>query len=207
MSLGAAKKRLSELKSSGYLRYEKVFHNKPGIYITDKNGIAVTSDELPAVKIRLGSYEHDLTLVDLAIELEKRTGASWRTDRQIRHENGMAGVGIKGHSPDGILEFASGDLIAVELELSAKGTKRLDSILKDYAKSRYKEVWYFASSDSIASKILTYRSFLVRVFSLSSLEEYKGKAETASPKTSSASHDSAGSVKEEQRVKDFFRRK
>lgn len=116
----AAKKRLYELKSFEYLVYEKVFHEKPGVYRIGAKGKAVTNDELTTTKIRLGSYEHDLALVDLAIMLESKTGANWRTDRQIRHEKGLKGVGVKGHSPDGILEFPSGEKIAVELELSPK---------------------------------------------------------------------------------------
>lgn len=203
MSPQAAKKRLSELKSSGYLRYEKVFHNKPGIYISDKNGIAVTSDELPAVKIRLGSYEHDLALVDLAVTLEQRTGAYWHTDRQIRHENGIKGVGVKGHSPDGVLEYPSGEKIAVELELSAKGTKRLESILRGYANSRYQGVWYFVSSENNAYRILAYCPPLVRVFLLPNLEEYKSKPDTAPSPPVTAPN----SANEKQKLKDFFRKK
>lgn len=203
MSFLAAKKRMYELRTVEYLVYDKVFQSKPGVYRVTSKGVAVTNDELPTCKIRLGSYEHDLALVDLAIELEQKQGACWITDRQVRHEKGITGVGTKGHSPDGILEFPSGEKIAVELELSSKGTNRLENILKYYAKSHYKEVWYFVKSDTIAAKIQAFNSSLIRVFSWSDMTEFKHQP------NSNVQTDLAIIPKksEEEKAKDFFRRK
>ncbi|WP_371375237.1 replication-relaxation family protein [Sporomusa aerivorans] len=197
MSLLAAKKRLYELRTAEYLVYEKVFQNKLGVYRVAPKGIAVTNDEFSTCKIRLGSYDHDLALVDLAIALEQRENAIWITDRQIRHENGLKGVGVKGHSPDGILKLKTGEKIAVELELSMKGTNRLEKILKEYNSGQYKEVWYFVKSEAIATKILSGVGSLIRVFLLPDMREFKANASTVSQ---------INKV-EEQKAKDFFRRK
>ncbi len=105
LSLFTVKKRLSLLKSLDYLVYEKIFHDQPGVYRAGAIGIAAARDDLPAARLPLGSYAHDLQLVDLAITLEQTTGAHWQTERQIRHEKGLKGVGAPGHSPDGILVF------------------------------------------------------------------------------------------------------
>jgi hypothetical protein len=208
MSLLSAKKRLYELKSFEYLIYEKIFHEKPGVYRVGNKGIAVTTDELPPVRIRLGSYEHDLQLVDLAIALEKKTGARWQTDRQIRHEKGLEGVGNKGHSPDGILFLPSGEKIAIELELSAKGTKRLEKILRDYSASSYKEVWYFVGSQSIASKILSFSFPSLKVYSLSNMQEIKAEAKQQTiEKAETDKRTKTTEQKLEKKTMDFFRRK
>lgn len=201
MSIQSAKKRLYELKNVEYLVYEKIFHEKPGIYRVSPKGIAVTNDDLPPIKIRLGSYEHDSQLVDLAIILEQKTGAVWRTDRQIRHDLGLKGVGVKGHSPDGILEFSSGERTAVELELSSKGNRRIEKILKEYAVSQYGTVWYFVNNHALAGKILSARIPLIRVFSWPEMKELKVNEKTVSmPVTSHETNP-------EQKTMDFFRRK
>lgn len=203
MSIQSAKKRLYELKSTDYLIYEKIFHEKPGIYRISPKGIAVTNDDLPPVRIRLGSYEHDQQLVDLAIILEQKTDAVWRTDRQIRHDLGLKGVGIKGHSPDGILEFSSGERTAVELELSSKGKGRIEKILKEYAGSQYRAVWYFVNNHALAGKILSAGIHLIRVFSWPEMKELKINEKTIPPAVSSE----ISAANPEQKTIDFFRRK
>jgi hypothetical protein len=211
MSPLAAKKRLYELKSIEYLIYEKIFHKKSGIYRAGTKGIAITNDELPAVKIRLGSYEHDMQLVDLAIALEQKTGAHWQTDRQIRHEKGLKGVGSKGHSPDGILIYPTNEKIAVELELSEKGTKRLEKILKEYANSQYKAVWYYISSQSIAAKILSAGFPKIKAYTWPEMQEIKAEPKQQ-PKEKEPKANEKGTAaispkpKPEQITKDFFRR-
>ena len=176
LSVFTVKKRLSELKSCDYLVYEKLFHEKPGVYRAGAKGAAVTGDSLPVARLTLGSYEHDLQLVDLAVSLEQKTGVQWQTDRQLRHEKGLKGVGAPGHIPDGILIFPGGDRVAVELELSPKGAGRLEKILRDYARRRYKEVWYFVSSDYLAARIQTAALPLIKVFSWPDMVEYHGMA-------------------------------
>jgi DNA-binding CsgD family transcriptional regulator len=176
LSVFTVKKRLSELKSCDYLIYEKLFHEKPGVYRAGAKGVAITGDSLPAARLTLGSYEHDLQLVDLAVSLEHKTGAHWQTDRQLRHEKGLKGVGTPGHIPDGILIFPDGDRVAVELELSPKGAGRLDKILREYTLRLYKEVWYFVSSDYLAARIQTSALPLLKVFSWPDMVEYQGIA-------------------------------
>ncbi|HAW58514.1 MAG TPA: hypothetical protein DCX03_05810 [Bacteroidales bacterium] len=202
LSLLSAKKRLYELKSFDYLIYEKIFHDKPGIYRAGAKGIAVTNDSLPTIKIRLGSYEHDTKLIDLAISLEEKTGAHWQTDRQIRHEKGLKGVGNKGHSPDGVLEFKNGNKVAVELELSLKGSKRIEKILKGYSRKEYKEVWYFVGSKSLSPKIIEAGIPFIKVFSFTDMTEIKAE-EKPTEKTSG----NVQTIDQQKAVKDFFQRK
>jgi hypothetical protein len=204
--LGAstAKKRLYGLRSLDCLIYEKIFQGKPGVYRAAARGIAAAGDCLPAVRIVLGSYEHDLQLVDLAIELEHRTGAQWQTDRQIRRDKGLRGVGTPGHSPDGVLIFPGGARIAVELELSPKGAGKIEKILLEYAGSRYQEVWYFVNCDYLAARIRSAALPLLKVFSWPDLNEYK---EMPEPTAARALLEPSAFEEEMKAARDFFRRR
>lgn len=56
--------------------------------------------------------------------------------------------------PDGLLEFDDQKPIAIELELSAKGWRRLGSIVADYAANLdIGEVWYFTNSGSLHRRL------------------------------------------------------
>jgi hypothetical protein len=204
LSAPTAKKRLQGLKSLDYLVYEKVFQGKPGIYRAAARGIAVTEDSLPVARLVLGSYEHDLQLVDLAVSLEHRTGAQWQTDREIRHEKGLKGVGTFGHSPDGVLLFPGGARIAVELELSPKGAGKIEKIFMEYAGSQYQEVWYFVNCDYLAARIRSAALPLIKVFSWPDLEEYK---EIPRPSAAKPLLESAAFEDELKTVRDFFHRR
>jgi hypothetical protein len=204
LSTPTAKKRLQELKSLDCLVYEKVFQDRPGVYRAAARGIAVTDDSLPAARLVLGSYEHDLQLVDLAVSLEHRTGAQWQTDRQIRHEKGLKGVGIPGHSPDGVLLFPGGARIAVELELSPKGAGKIEKIFMEYAGSQYQEVWYFVNCDYLAARIRSAALPLIKVFSWPDLEEYK---DMPRPTAAKPLLEPSAFEEELKTARDFFRRR
>lgn len=204
LGIPTAKKRLHGLKSLDCLVYEKVFQNKPGVYRAAARGIAAASDSLPAARLALGPYEHDLQLVDLAVALEHRTGAQWQTDRQIRREKGLKGVGTPGHSPDGVLVFPGSTRIAVELELSPKGTGKIEKILKEYAGSQYQEVWYFVNCDYLAARIRSAALPLIKVFSWPDLVEYK---DMSRPTAAKALLEPAAFEEELKTARDFFRRR
>jgi hypothetical protein len=204
LSTPTAKRRLYGLKSLDCLVYEKVFQDKPGVFRAAARGIAAAGDSLPAARIVLGSYEHDLQLVDLAVTLEHRTGAQWQTDRQIRHEKGLKGVGTPGHSPDGVLVFPGGARIAVELELSPKGAGKIEKIFMEYAGSQYQEVWYFVNCDYLAARIRSAALSLLKVFSWPDLKEYK---DLSRPTAAKALLGPAAIEEELKTARDFFRRR
>jgi hypothetical protein len=206
ISPGAASKRLCQLKSCAYLVYDKIFCAAPGVYRAGARGIAAAADDLPAARLPLGSYEHDLQLVDLALALEHKTGAQWQTERQIRHDKGRTGVGTTGHTPDGILVFPGGGMIAVELELSPKGAAKLEKILKEYAGMRYQEVWYFVNSGYLAARIRRAALPFIKVFSWPDMEEYDMKEYRPKPAAVRAFLESINIEEEGNAARDFFTR-
>lgn len=148
--------RLKKLVEGGYLEHEYVLHGASGIYKCTKKGTVASGDHIPpAGDIRLGTFKHDLALVDLGLNLEAETRGSFIPQRQIRHDEGLSGVGQLGHVADGYLNLEGEDKpIAVELELSVKSRARLNSIIEGYGGNlAVKEVWYYTNHASVESAL------------------------------------------------------
>lgn len=168
MGKKAAYRRLRAMVEAGYVEHQRIFRDKPGVYFPTSQGIAVSGDDLPAItRITLGTYEHDLQLVDLSIRLVEQTGGQWHPERRIRREKGFLGVGIPGHVPDGLLRLPSGSTVAIELELSVKGNRRIKDILMNYQKGEHgavSEVWYYCRSAAIAQRVRKHAPQLVKTY-------------------------------------------
>jgi len=149
-------RRLRLLAQEGYLLHKRIFVGQPGIYQAGGKGLALIADDpeqppgLASVKPAI--IAHNLLVVDLALALARQMGGAWRTDRQIRRDKGFVPQGY--HVPDGVLTLPGGKKVAVELELTTKSTRRLEKIMKSYARAtEYNEVWYFAQRPALAEKI------------------------------------------------------
>lgn len=147
-------RRLKRLADAGYLKNQRVGHSRYVFHLT-KAGATQCGDDLPPLKtIRFGSFAHDLQLIDLAASLIRQTGGHFTTERRLRQERGLRGVGIQSHIPDGVLKLDGKQPIAIALELSAKGWQRLQSIMSGYAADfDIGEVWYFAGSDALFRRL------------------------------------------------------
>ncbi len=144
---------IHRLLESGLLKHERIFYGRHGIYRVTAKGARLT--ELPPLaRIPLATYYHDLTLIDVYLQLKTLyPNATWTSTRELMRDKHMGGVGKRGHLPDGILIQADGTHIAIEVELTLKGKYRLESILKGYGGAfDYKEVWYYCS-DSVAASM------------------------------------------------------
>ena len=144
----AAYRRLKKLVDAGYLKHDRVFHNRGGIYRVAQKGMRLAGLELPPAGLDVADLEHDLAVVDLSSGVLGATLASagtalWITEREIRHadmrrrrEKGtgrlLPGRQI-GKIPDGLLVGPGGERIAVELEIAPKRTKTYRQILLGYA--------------------------------------------------------------------------
>jgi len=126
--------------------HEKVFHGRNGIYYLSKQGANFT--DLPAMNnVPVAVYDHQLVIIDLYFKLiEKYPDAKWISERKLKYEKFSKGIGSIGHISDGMLIFPDDTQIAIEVELTMKGKRRLEKILKAYgSKFEIKEVWYFCS--------------------------------------------------------------
>ena len=159
---------IKRLINAGFIKHERIFYGRPGIYKLTIDGSNLTT--LPPIsKVPLSVYEHNLKLIDLYITLsEKHQNLEWMSERQLKHDKFKDGVGQTGHICDGIMVFPDGKKIAIELELSMKGERRLNQILKNYSMQfEFNEIWYFCEKGLVgkiqkAAEKLSY----IRVFSM-----------------------------------------
>lgn len=153
-SYQAAQRRTQLLSEAGFLEHQWPFRGER-IYLPTKCAVARAGDKLPPLnRITHGSYFHDLKLIDLALWLVAETGGAFTPERRIRHERGYNGVGISGHVADGLLEHECGKPVAIELELSTKGKRRLAKIIRGYLSDlSIGEVWYFAGSVAVRGSL------------------------------------------------------
>ena len=153
-SYQAAQRRTQILAEADFLEYKWPFRGER-VYLPTKRAAARSGDELPPLsRISYGSYVHDLKVIDLALWLAADTGGIFTSERRVRHERGLTGVGISGHVADGLLELGDDKPIAIELELSTKAKRRLAKIIRGYLSDlSVGEVWYFTGSDAIRGSL------------------------------------------------------
>lgn len=151
----AAYVRIKKLVEAEYLERERILHGQSRIHKVTKKGTLASGDHiLPVREIRLGTFKHDLVLVDLGLQLQEETNGQFIPQRQIRHDEGLSGVGQFGHIPDGYLIIDEDKPIAIELELSVKSRSRLNSIIQDYSSDLgVKEVWYYTDHVNVENAL------------------------------------------------------
>lgn len=150
-----AQRRVRLLYDQGYLDRQWLVHGDRAHWLTPA-GRAMCSDSLPPPKhIRLGSYRHDRMLVDLALTLVAETGGQFTPERRLRQMQEIDPVGKRGHVADGWLNIGDQTKpIAIELELSTKGNRRLERILRGYmANLDIAEVWYFVECEAVRRQL------------------------------------------------------
>lgn len=157
VSPSTATARLRALSQAGYLDRRRVFAGQPAAHQINRNGLRVIDSPLPAPRIDLSAYAHDVGLA--WVHLAARAGTFGRvrdvvSERTMRSADGrrqrngaggpeertfgvrLGGRGPRGeprlHYPDLLLVTPEGQRIAIELELSGKGRARRDQILAGY---------------------------------------------------------------------------
>lgn len=159
MDLHNAYRRLRGLIALDLVEHRRVFHAQPGAYTTTRAGLELAGLRLPPGRIDIRTYEHDRLMGDVAIALEREFGAAAMvTEREMRSVDATAdppryavrrGASESKralHFPDLAVELDDGRRLAVEVELSAKGRTRLDSIVTAYVRApRVSEVRYYVA--------------------------------------------------------------
>ena len=154
-----AYRRLRGLVARELIAHQRVFHALPGAYSSTASGLIAAGLQLPRPRLDIRTYAHDRAAASVTIELEAEFGpAAVRTERELRsHDAGDPprpryavrrgyGLGRRGlHFPDLAIELDDGKSLAVEIELTAKGTRRLDSIVLAYLSGRHHCVRYYAA--------------------------------------------------------------
>jgi len=183
MGIKVTYRRLNKLKKNKYLRYEQIFAGKPGIYRPTLKGIMAADVDIKPAKVVLGTYWHDLQVVNLALMFYSQ-GYVVETEREImsKQNKGIGQTGKQERIPDLVVTKNEKSTIAVELELAKKSPGRLNVILNYYARQRrYEEVWFYCQKESVMKTINDYsrKAEHIKVFKCNGGENSVSDARTA----------------------------
>lgn len=171
LSKWASYKMMKKLTRGGLVEHTRIFHGKHGVYWLSKKGASYT--DLPALdNLTVGNYEHQLTIIEIFLKLKDRyPDTNWISERYLINDKFNTGLGQRGHIADGMLLFPDGKQIAIEIELTLKGKRRLERIFTAYsAQFSIKEVWYFCAKPIVAT--ITARAAKLEYIKIHALEEW-----------------------------------
>lgn len=132
----AVYRRLRKLCGAGFLEHRYTWVGDHGVYRATKRGLALVGLDLAPASLDKRDYEHDLQVVDLALELTDYRLDGWITERMIRSRL-KPGMSI-GRVPDGLYIGEGGERWAIELEVSGKESQRYHEACTKYA-GRHRE--------------------------------------------------------------------
>jgi len=202
--------RLNGLVRLGLLAHARVFHAAPGVYTATRAGLSTVDLELPPARVDVRTYNHDVELSSLVIELEREFGRDrLTTEREMRATDTPLGAAPKqrprfavsltsgrgqlqltpaGHArlhfPDCAVTGTEEDdpILAIELERTLKGRARLRSILSAYVAAHHVGfVRYYPTSEHVRELVETEVSTL-RAKSLIEVWDRAGHARRRKPR-------------------------
>jgi len=155
-----AYRRLRGLEQRDLLERRRLLFGEPAVFLATRAGLRFGGLDLSPRKVSAGGIAHASRATSLCLELEEEFGAeAVLCEREIRAEDGRSSepryaVAANGRLPDGRPRLHFPDFavehprcaLAIELELTAKGSQRLSAILRAYVRARHVEgVRYYVS--------------------------------------------------------------
>lgn len=147
----AAQARVLKYQKEELCVLDRILYGESGAVRLTKKGVELIGDDLPVLQnIRIGTYKHDLKVVDVCLE---NNYLDAEPERRIRRRLMAGGVEKKRdsiHVPDFEIKDHNkeGKIIAFEIELTRKKKERLSKIIKSYlTQTKYSKVKYFCSID------------------------------------------------------------
>ncbi len=131
-------------RRAGWVESHQLIWRGPSFLWLTRAGARVAQSPYRVLAPNPGLAAHTAAVVPnvrLLLERALRLG-SWECERALARSTWSQGERTA-HVPDGVLTGRAGR-IAIEVELTLKGSTRLDLILAELGR-RYPEVWYFAS--------------------------------------------------------------
>jgi hypothetical protein len=152
--------RLHQLVAGGLLSEHRLLYGHPALYAATAEGLRWTgSQRLGVYRISPGAFEHAAWVAQVAAELHSRL-AGWEilSERPLRASEADTGeligsvkVGelpggrVALHRPDLLLQSETTS-VAIEVELSVKAPRRLQTICRGYTRARHlDQVIYLAT--------------------------------------------------------------
>jgi len=145
----AGYRRVAACIEAGLLDRVRLLYGAPALLVPTRRGLRWAGLEaLGPSRVGVATFGHWAATARLAALLEARGALLW-SERELRHHEREAGrliasveVDRRGerrlHRPDLVLIDRAGGLpVAIEVELTVKGSRRLSSICRGYARARH----------------------------------------------------------------------
>lgn len=144
--------RLLRLRTAGLMSSRRYFYEGSSAWTVTAMGLSEAGVDLPPSSVDIRTYDHDLRLALLWIDLEAEFPAGrLLSEREIRSLDGgvedptycpgtlgATGGARKIHYPDLAVEPTPGaEPVAIELELTPKSASRLEAILRLYKRAHH----------------------------------------------------------------------
>jgi hypothetical protein len=144
-------RRLQLLVADGLLVERRLLHQQAGLYVATAEGLRWTGlGRLGVFRVGAGGFQHAREVARVAAELPRLGARGLLSERTLRAAENDAGELIASarlgslpggrialHRPDLALRSESGEMVAVEVELSVKAPRRLEAICRGYARARH----------------------------------------------------------------------
>jgi len=158
-SLRATWRRLGRLESARLIRRDRALISWRHIVRTSRAGISLADVDLGLAPLDYVRMAHNLAVVDLSEELlAAHPGSRWLTERELRRDRMRAARRdpsvLRGRIPDGLLVLGEGIRVAVELDRTAKRTRRLEKLVASYAwQGEVDRVWWYMPSNAAVERV------------------------------------------------------
>ena len=150
-----SRERIQELESAGLVRRERLapFANRTVLRLTRTGTSLALENRATEIaqprRIDLRTFLHDNIVIASRFRLAEFWDAVWIPEGAVKAEDYP-------QIPDGILVFASGTQVAIEVENSSKGPKRFRELQERWRNMKTKLVLYIATSPSLHRLIQGY---------------------------------------------------
>ncbi len=165
--------RLRALEQHGLLHHDRLLHEYPRHYQATRAGLGLIDSKLPTLRIDTREFKHDVGVAWLWLAARREAFGEVQqvfAERELRSRDARRAPGadplavrLGGHGPGGrerlhypdlLLVGRDGRRTALELELTAKGRTRRESILTGYAiDNRIDRVLYLVENDAIGRAV------------------------------------------------------
>jgi hypothetical protein len=162
-SPGWGYEQLRALAQDGLLAPHRILYRRPTLYVATARGLRWRSlNGLGVCKISAATFEHAWQIADAAVTLAAGL-PDWKilSDRELLwHERqrseliASARVGTRRgrtalHRPDPVLLSPEGRVVAIEVELSVKGSSELTAICNGWARARHVDAVYYLATPAV----------------------------------------------------------
>jgi hypothetical protein len=167
MSKVVTYRRLGALKQWKMIESERILGGVGVWYLTYQGVELIDSPLKPVRKISLATFEHELALIDIQLNLLSRyEGSEWITTRELKAEEMKKTIFTKGNlkrasaskEPDGILLLSGKNRVAIEYEKTLKNKTRIKDKLREYDSQvidgKLRGIAYYTPKKSIQNTLM-----------------------------------------------------